>query len=79
VKKKISCFEAAKKSSNNFEKLFYALIAMKPKSAQISGTREGFFSHGPIVTKLRNRLNDESVLRLSCVSIINIIEKLCLT
>jgi len=38
-----------------------------------------FSATGLFDTKLRNRLNDESVPWLSCVSIINIIEKLCLT
>ena len=44
--------------------------------ANISGTREGFFSQVLFVTKLRYRLNDKSVLWLSCVT--NIIKKLCL-
>jgi len=55
VKKETRVFEVAKKRSNNL-KLFHAL-----NRAQISGTREGFFSHGTIFAKLRNRLNDESV------------------
>jgi len=38
-----------------------------------------FFNYQTLfVTKLRNRLNGENVLWLLCVSIINIIEKLCL-
>jgi len=39
----MSLFEATKKRSNNREKLVHVLITIKPKSAQISGTREGFF------------------------------------
>jgi len=58
AKKKTSLFEATKKRSNNLEKLFHALITIKPKSAQISGTREGFSATVLFVTKLRNRLND---------------------
>jgi len=37
--------------------------------------QRGFSVSGLFATKLRNRLNDESVLWLSCVGIINIIEK----
>ena len=40
VKKEISIFEATKKRSNKFEKLFHALITIKPKSAE----PESFFS-----------------------------------
>jgi len=61
---------------DNLEKLYHALITINYN--QISENREEFFSHATIDTKLRNRLNDESVHWLSCVSIINIIEKLCL-
>jgi len=48
VKKEMNLFEATKKRSNNLEKLFHALIAIKPKTAQISGTRKGFSSYGTI-------------------------------
>ena len=51
VKTKMTIFEVTKKRSNNLEKLFHALITIKPKSAQISGTREGVFSHGTICHK----------------------------
>jgi len=34
VKKKMSIFEATKKRSNNLEKLFHALITIKPKSVE---------------------------------------------
>jgi len=61
MKKEMNLFEATKKRSNNLEKLFHALITIKPKSAQISGTRQGFFSHGTICHN-SNRLNDKSVL-----------------
>ena len=58
--------------SGIFPDPFYLLPAtlVQPEWAY-SGT-------GLFVTKLRNRLKDESVLQLSCVSIINIIAKLCL-
>jgi len=62
VKKEMNVFEATKKRSNNLEKLFHALITIKPKSAQINGTRVGFSGTGLFVTKLRNRLNDKNVL-----------------
>jgi len=55
VKKEMNLFEVAKKRSNNLEKLFYALITIKPKSAQIIGTREGFFSHGTICHKTQKQ------------------------
>jgi len=76
VKKEISLFEAPKKRSNNLKKLFHALITIKPKSLE---PERAFSATGQFVTKLRNRLNYIRVLWLSCVSIINIIEKLCLT
>jgi len=69
-------FEATNKRLNNLEKLYHSLITMKPTSV---GPERAFSATGLFVTKLRNRLNDESVLLLSCVSIVNIIEKLCLT
>jgi len=53
VIKEMSLFEATNKRLNNLEKLYHA---------HISGTRKGFFSHGTVCDKLRNRLNDESVL-----------------
>ena len=56
VKKEMSLFEATKKRSNNLEKLFHTLITIKPKSAQISGTREGFFSHGTICHKTQKQI-----------------------
>jgi len=68
VKKEMSLFEARKKRSKNIKKLFHALITIKPKPLE----RERDFSPtGQFVTKLRNRLNDECVLWLSCVSITN--------
>jgi len=44
---------------DNLEKLYHALITINYN--QISENREEFFSHATIDTKLRNRLNDESV------------------
>jgi len=75
VKKAMSFFEATKKRSNILEKLFQALITFKAKSVE---SEKAFSTSGLFVTKLRNRLIDESVLSLSCVSVINIIAKLCL-
>jgi len=72
IMKKKSLFEAIKKS-NNLEKLFLASITIKPKSGE---PERAFSTTGLFVTKLRNRLNDENMLRLSCVNMINIIEKL---
>jgi len=59
VKKEMSLFEAAKKRSNNLEKLFHALITINPKSVE---PERAFSSTELFVTKIRNRLNDESVL-----------------
>jgi len=73
VKKEMNLFEVTKKRSNNLEQLFCALITIKPTSVE---PERAFSATGLFVTKLRNRLNDESVLWLSRVSIINIIEKL---
>jgi len=55
----MSLFEATKKRSNYLEKLFHALIVIKPKSME---PERAFSATGLFVTKLRNRLNDESVL-----------------
>jgi len=59
VKKEMSLFEATKKRSNNLEKLFHALITIKPKSVE---PERVFSAMGLFVTKLRNRMNDESSL-----------------
>jgi len=59
VKKEMSVFEATKKRSNSLEK---TVPCLNYNQAQISGTRQGFISHGKNITKLRNRLTDESVL-----------------
>jgi len=59
VKKEMSLLEAAKKRSNNLKKLFHALITIKPKSLE---PERAFPAAGLFITKLRNRLNDESVL-----------------
>ena len=58
---------------NILEKRFHAFITIKPNSME---PERDFSATGPFVTKLRNRLNGKSALWLSCVSIINIIEKL---
>ena len=65
-----------RRKSNNLEKLFHALITINPKSVE---PERDFSATGLFVTKLRSKLNEKSALWLSCVSIINIIEKLCLT
>ena len=59
VKKEMSLFEATKKRSNNLKKLFHALITIKPKSVE---PEKAFSATVLIVTKYRNRLNDESML-----------------
>jgi len=51
-------FEVTKKRSDNFEKLYHALITIKPISVE---PERAFSPTGLFVTKLRNRLNDESV------------------
>jgi len=65
-----------RRKSNNLEKLFHALITINLKSVE---PERAFSATGLFVTKLRNRPNNESVLWLSCVGIINTIEKFCLT
>jgi len=50
------------------------LITIKPKLME---PKRAFSATGLLVAKIRNRLNDGSVLWLSGVSIINIIQKLC--
>jgi len=48
-----------RRGKNNLEKLFHALITTKPKSVE---PERAFLATGLFVTKLRNKLNDESVL-----------------
>jgi len=59
AKEDMSLFAATKKRSNDLEK---TVPCLNYNQAQIIGTREGFSATGLLVTKLRNRLNDESVL-----------------
>jgi len=47
------------RKSNNLEKLYHALTAIKPTLME---PERPFSATGLFVTKLRNRLNDESVL-----------------
>jgi len=56
IMKKIGLFEATKKRLNNPEKMFHALITIKPKSAKISGTREDFLSHGTVCHKTQEQI-----------------------
>jgi len=69
--KRNESFEAAKKWPYNLEKLCHALLSIKPTSME---PERVFSDTGLFVTKLRNWVNDESVLWLSCVSVINIIK-----
>jgi len=55
----MSVFEATKKSQITLKKLYHALITIKPKSVE---SERAFSVTGIFITKLRNRLNDESVL-----------------
>jgi len=59
VKKEMSLFEATKKRSNNLEKLLHASITINPKPFE---PERAFSATGLFVTKIRSRLNDESVL-----------------
>jgi len=59
VKKEISLFKATKKRSNNLGKLSHALITITPKSVE---PEWAFSATRLFVAKLRNRLNDGSVL-----------------
>ena len=58
VKKEMSLFEATKKRPENLEKLYHALLTIKPRSVE---PERAFSAMGLFVTKLRNRLNDESL------------------
>ena len=58
VKKEMSLFEATKKRPENFEKLYHALLTIKTTLVE---TERAFSPMGLFVTKLRNRLNDESL------------------
>jgi len=59
VKKEMSLYEATNKRSNFHEKLYHVSITIKPKSVEPEGI---FSATGLFDTKLRNTLNDESVL-----------------
>ena len=58
VKKEMSLFEATKKRPENLEKLYHALLTIKPTSVE---PERAFSAMGLFVTRLRNRLNDESL------------------
>ena len=58
VKKEMSLFEATNKRPENLEKLYHALLAIKPISVE---PVRAFSAMGLFLTKLRNRLNDESL------------------
>ena len=58
VKKEMSLFEATKKRPENLEKLYHILLTIKPTSVE---PERAFSAMGLFVTKLRNRLNDESL------------------
>jgi len=51
VKKEMSIFEATKKRSSNLEKLFHALITIKPKSME---SERAFSATGLFVANFRN-------------------------
>jgi len=57
--KEISFFEATKNRPNNLEKLQHALFTIKPTSVE---PEKVFSATELFVRKLRNRLNNESVL-----------------
>ena len=61
MNKEISLFEATKKRPDNLEKLYHALLTTKPTSEELE---RAFSTMGLFVTKLRNRLNDESIKAL---------------
>ena len=58
VKKETSLFEATNKRPKNLEKLYHALLTIKPTSEE---PERAFSAMRLFVTKLRNRLNDESL------------------
>jgi len=55
----MSLFEATKKRSNNVEKLCHAILTNKSTSVE---PERASSATGLFVTKLRNSLNDESML-----------------
>ena len=58
VKKEMSLFIATNKIPKNLEKLYHALLTIKLTSVELE---RAFSAMGLFVTKLRNRLNDESL------------------
>ena len=54
----MSLFEATNKRPKNLEKLYHTLLKIKPTSVE---PERAFSAMGLFVTKLRNRLNDESL------------------
>ena len=54
----MSLFKATKKRPENLEKLYHALLTIKLTSVE---PERAFSAMGLFVTKLRNRLNDESL------------------
>ena len=57
--KEMCLFEAAKKRSNNLEKLYIALHTNKPTSVELERASS---ATGLFYTKLNNSLNDERIL-----------------
>ena len=58
VEKEMSLFEATKKRPENLEKLYHALLTIKPTSVE---PEKAFSAIGLFITKLKNRLNGESL------------------
>ena len=58
VKKEMSFFEATKKRQENLQKLFNALLTVKPTSVEPEKT---FSAMGLFATKLRSQLGDETL------------------
>jgi len=59
VKKEMSLLRLQRRGPITLKKLFHTLITIKPKSQE---PERAFSATGLFVTKLRNRLNHESVL-----------------
>ena len=54
----MKCYEANGKKTENLEKLYKALLTIKPTSVE---SERAFSAMGLFCTKLRNRLNDDTL------------------
>ena len=58
INKVMQLFEATKKIPENLEKLYSSLLTIRPTSVEAERT---FFAIGLFATKIRNKLNDDTL------------------